>query len=636
MSLCGLTIVLALLAGSGGYQWPLDLNPELTSSFAEYRPGRFHAGIDLRTNGIGRDVRAIQDGYVSRVRCSPWGYGKAVYLQLDDGNTVVYGHLDDYYDALRSYVREAQHAKESYTVDLYPKVGQFKVKQGDIIAKSGQTGIGAPHLHFELRNGAQEPINPRDVGYSWSDTALPEIRKLLVAPGDADSTVSGDLLPRTFAVTHQGNGDYTCPPIQATGRMGLALHTMDPGSGGYSLGVHTLRILDGEKELFRIAHDKLSYENHRNGAVAYHPYFREEGRFLNLWRWSGNVCDIYAQSPGDGWIEVPEGGMTLTVEAIDFFGRTSTLRVPIQSGKPVVSVEASASTAQGRGALACVGEFMVATVRFTGAESVAPTLELGGHAAATSPGFVQVDSKTFRAAITPTSTGELTVKMNHPRMVQHEETVGVWVRGQGSAWAQGGVEVNVPGPVPYGTLYLKMESVSGLSATGGLRALGTGYRIWPEAMPLNGSIELSIPYPEGVQNERQVHVYQKTGGGWSREDSRKVGNRLVFQTSKLGTFMALEDSTQPSIREVSPAQGYATQTRRPRITATVADNASGIVDIDVRCGNKWLLTSYDPERRLIAWERDEDLPSGAQTITLRVTDKAGNVATTTRNITVAQ
>ncbi|HEO69823.1 MAG TPA: M23 family metallopeptidase, partial [Candidatus Hydrogenedentes bacterium] len=120
---CLLLMAFTVAAGRAGaedaYCWPLDLPRLLTSSFAEYRAGRFHAGIDLRTSGIGRDVRAPADGYVSRLRCSPWGYGKAVYLQLDDGHTVVFGHLDAFAEPLAQYVRDAQHAAERYTVDLY-------------------------------------------------------------------------------------------------------------------------------------------------------------------------------------------------------------------------------------------------------------------------------------------------------------------------------------------------------------------------------------------------------------------------------------------------------------------------------------------------------------------------------------
>ena len=53
------------------YLWPFDRTPDLSSSFGEYRSGRFHMGVDLSTNGaIGVPVHAAADGHVSRVRCS--------------------------------------------------------------------------------------------------------------------------------------------------------------------------------------------------------------------------------------------------------------------------------------------------------------------------------------------------------------------------------------------------------------------------------------------------------------------------------------------------------------------------------------------------------------------------------------
>jgi len=54
----------------------------------------------------------------------------------------------------------------------------------------------------------------------------------------------------------------------------------------------------------------------------------------------------------------------------------------------------------------------------------------------------------------------------------------------------------------------------------------------------------------------------------------------------------------------------------------------------VTCGGQWLLTAYDPERRRIEWERDEDLPAGRQQIVIRVTDAARNANTVKRAVAV--
>ena len=96
-------LILALLVYPVGAQtesllWPLELKPALSSTFGETRPTAFHAGIDLKTWGkTGYPVRALADGWILRVRTSPWGYGRALYQQLADGRIAVYAHLEGFF-----------------------------------------------------------------------------------------------------------------------------------------------------------------------------------------------------------------------------------------------------------------------------------------------------------------------------------------------------------------------------------------------------------------------------------------------------------------------------------------------------------------------------------------------------------
>ena len=103
-----------------GYYWPMDAEPALTSTFGEYRGGRLHAAIDLKTWGKeGFPVLAVDDGYVWRVRTSPWGYGRAVYVQLQDGRFAIWAHLSGFSDVIEKYVKEEQDRRETYSVNLY-------------------------------------------------------------------------------------------------------------------------------------------------------------------------------------------------------------------------------------------------------------------------------------------------------------------------------------------------------------------------------------------------------------------------------------------------------------------------------------------------------------------------------------
>ena len=78
-------LLLSILITQGAlaqkYTAPFDFKMLLSGTFGELRNNHFHAGIDIKTEGVeGQEVRAIADGYVSRIKVSTWGYGKVIYL----------------------------------------------------------------------------------------------------------------------------------------------------------------------------------------------------------------------------------------------------------------------------------------------------------------------------------------------------------------------------------------------------------------------------------------------------------------------------------------------------------------------------------------------------------------------------
>lgn len=61
------------------YIYPIrDVEGLYSANFGEMRPGHFHAGIDIKTDGAeGKPLVAVADGYVSRVSLGAYGYGRA-------------------------------------------------------------------------------------------------------------------------------------------------------------------------------------------------------------------------------------------------------------------------------------------------------------------------------------------------------------------------------------------------------------------------------------------------------------------------------------------------------------------------------------------------------------------------------
>lgn len=294
---------------AGDYHWPMAARPALTSTFGEYRPGRFHAGIDLKTWGReGYPVLAVDDGYIWRVRTSPWGYGKVVYIKLRDGRTAVYAHLSAFAPALASIVEAEQERRGRYSVNLFLGQDQVPVRRGEKVGFSGSTGTGVPHLHFELRDRNQRPINALEHGFDVLDTTAPTIRSLALLPLDADARVSGGYVPRTFGVRwHPKKQRFDVSgQVVVEGRFGVAVAVYDRADASVltnRLAPYRLRLLVDGREVFQTTYTAFGYDEVHQVELDRNFALRRQGkgRFHNLFRAEGNRLALYGDyQPGDG------------------------------------------------------------------------------------------------------------------------------------------------------------------------------------------------------------------------------------------------------------------------------------------------------------------------------------------------
>lgn len=160
----------------GYFRNPLNIPILLAGNFGECRPGHFHSGIDIKTEGKENlPVFAAAEGYISRVKMEPGGFGHGIYITHPNGYTTLYAHLNDFFPALQKVVHATQYERKNWELDLKFSANQFPVTKGQQIAWSGNTGGStAPHLHFEIRNTKTEhPLNPQLFGFDIVDTIAP-------------------------------------------------------------------------------------------------------------------------------------------------------------------------------------------------------------------------------------------------------------------------------------------------------------------------------------------------------------------------------------------------------------------------------------------------------------------------------
>jgi len=242
------------------YLWPTNASTYMSSSFCEFRNGHYHSAIDIKTwLREGYNCFAIDDGEIMRIRVSPFGYGKVLYLRLKDGNTAVYAHLQGFPLNIEKQIRRKQLENKRYSIDWSPK--DLKVKKGDIIAYTGRTGTGLPHLHFEIRNTKGHPVNPLAYYDQIKDTIRPSLEQLAVIPLDPGTTVNNSYTPQIFDLLPVSSGKYQIKGrIRIHGRAGLALRGVDRANDiSNKYGFYRTRLEIDRRPVFQITYDELDF-----------------------------------------------------------------------------------------------------------------------------------------------------------------------------------------------------------------------------------------------------------------------------------------------------------------------------------------------------------------------------------------
>jgi hypothetical protein len=252
----GVFFPLQLLAQQ--YLWPLKLEPDIASRFGDCRSGHWHSGIDCRTQGrTGFNVFAIESGYIYKVRSGFWGYGKSLYLKLNDGNLIVFGHLQGFTPEIDRFVYNQQISQKKYYQEIEFKPSQFPVRKGDIIAISGQTGVGFPHLHMEIRDKNNIPLNPQKPFYHLDDNSSPIIARLAVKRFFEYGI--NNYHDTEFLDISGKSGDYqVVDTVAIYGQAAFSINAYDPG-GGFSFGIYRASLSIDNAEIFSFTRDSLDY-----------------------------------------------------------------------------------------------------------------------------------------------------------------------------------------------------------------------------------------------------------------------------------------------------------------------------------------------------------------------------------------
>ena len=285
------------------YPNPVKIPVYLSATFAEIRTNAFHAGVDIRTQGVeGKEVFAVADGYVSRIGVSPFGYGKVLYITHDDGFTSVYAHLSKFNKKIADFVKMKQYENKSFSQNILLEEDVFPIKRGDFLGFTGNSGgSGGPHLHYEIRyTDTQEPVNPLFFGLKIKDNIKPCIKGLAIYPLE-NSIVNGSTSPfYTYSLDNL--------LFEVGGDIAFGINVFDQADGSNNKnGPYSIELFADEKLIFSITSYKYSYSETRyvNSLIDYSYFINNKERFIRTEIDEFNKLSVYDVK--DGIVAVNQG-----------------------------------------------------------------------------------------------------------------------------------------------------------------------------------------------------------------------------------------------------------------------------------------------------------------------------------------
>ncbi|RCW92541.1 M23 family metallopeptidase [Winogradskyella arenosi] len=317
------------------FRQPLDIPLVLSGTFAELRSTHFHGGLDIKTQQReGLKVYAAAEGYISRIKISHYGYGKALYITHPNGYTTVYGHLQKFSKRLEDYIKQCQYDKERFEVEVFPHSKELLIAQDEVIGYSGNTGgSGGPHLHFEIRDNLERPINPLLFGMEVKDSISPYVTAVFAYPRDENATINGKNERVPLRLIPKKNGDYAVEKITAYGNIGFGITANDkqdlaPNNNGVS---NIQSFFNGNKSL-EIDFKRFSFDEtkHIRRLVDYEYYIKHRTKIQKLFIEPNNPLSLYKDAYDQGYVHVEDSTASVyKVRVRDYHGNESWVVIPI-------------------------------------------------------------------------------------------------------------------------------------------------------------------------------------------------------------------------------------------------------------------------------------------------------------------
>lgn len=591
------------------YLWPTNIH-YLTSTFAETRSNHFHAALDLKTWGQrGYEVYATRDGIIQRLSIGPTGYGKVVYLKHRDGSFSVYAHLMAFNNKLQQLADSIRIANGyKFEIDRYISSREIKVARGDVIGYSGASGIGPPHLHFELRTPDHKPFNPLLTNLTVRDNIAPRFRALSVEPLTARTRIEGENDILTQAIYKNGR-NFETNNLTISGPIGLGVKVFDQSNGVHNeYAVYQLSLAIDGQEVFSSRVDSFSYnETGQLFLDRVYPLLKKYGSsYQRLFIADGNTLPFYKTGHQKGRLHLKPGTHKITIRASDFFGNESSVsfRITVKKNNPGYSTPVHKQNA-----------VTLPPFRWDWFDNwvTVPKSVISGLTIAAEKNNTFLKYK-----------NGVGVKL-HDNLFINLPKIGpvkFWRIQPASDNLIGAIEHESFAIFPEHTFY---DTLSVAMSVDEIKPDSIQVYIIPDAFPLRQSYKMYINFNPAITDTSNLSFYY-----WDRDDlewelipTEFHSNYIVGATESLGMFTTLRDTTAPRLSNPQ-------LNRRPDgqwlVMVDVRDNLSGV---DYRRAKIWIngkpgIVEFEPEDDRFVYYLPDFIPTPEMKIKVRAFDYMGN------------
>ncbi|MBO6792800.1 MAG: M23 family metallopeptidase [Balneolaceae bacterium] len=581
-----------LFAQTDDYIWPTDASPYLSSTFGETRSAHFHSGLDIKTWGReGYRVFASKDGYLSRMSISSQGYGRVLYLIHDDGSVTVYAHLQRFIPELQNYIDSIRLITHTFEIDVNLPKNKWVFEQGDIIGYTGSTGVGPPHLHFEIRDGNDVAINALQTNLSIEDTIAPRITSMLILPMSDSTTIKGSKYPRISYPETNPDGTLNFGEITADGPIGITISEYD-GANNVTNKYASYKFSLSHKEdtIFSSTHRSFHFDEAKTMPLDRIPAYSSSRRsYQTLFSDSRVNVPFYNTKWGNGVI-VPDSltrEYRLTVS--DIYGNETIARFEVQKGTKTPSV--IVQDAPEIGNWYWRNDWVVQ------------------HSSST----LNLKEPDFGVPWDQASDQQLLYYNGHEILfyrINPDSSHTFWTPDR-----------NVKLHIPSGSTFDEMSVAVFTSRFQRFPSL----QVQPYSAPLRNKIHIQyyVDQIDTLGSNPQLFHFDPIRERFSHVSSRLIGNTIHAQTNALGEFIVFSDATPPSINGVELVQK---EWGDWQVEVSVSDEYSGIdfKRSEIRVNGIRGITEYDFEEDLLIYILPNFEPEKRNRIEVIVSDNAGN------------